>query len=116
MHVTHDLAIRIEIAQHGRVARLNRLMNSNRAAGEIVTPPSITLPWSILSTVSQACSLVRLLLEFILSNYPTHNHPIYRHMYIIFGSQAYVFISRSNILSRDMISRGIIIFKEFKSI
>ena len=34
-----------EIAQHGRVARLNRLVNSNRAAGEIVTPPSITLPW-----------------------------------------------------------------------
>ena len=43
MHVTHDLATRIEIAQHGRVARLNRLVNSNRAAGEIVTPPSIIL-------------------------------------------------------------------------
>ena len=45
MHVTNDLATRIEIAQHGRVAQLNRLVNSNRAAGEIVTPPSITLPW-----------------------------------------------------------------------
>ena len=50
MHVTHDLATRIEIAQHGRVARLNRLVNSNRAAGEIVTPPSITLPWKIRIT------------------------------------------------------------------
>ena len=40
MRVTHDLATRIEIAQHARVARLNRLVNSNRAAGEIVTPPS----------------------------------------------------------------------------
>ena len=37
MHVTHDLATRIEIAQHGRVARLNRLVNRNRADGEIVT-------------------------------------------------------------------------------
>ena len=48
VHVTHDLATRIEVAQHGRVSRLNRLVNSNRAAGEIVTPPSITLTWYIL--------------------------------------------------------------------
>ena len=40
MRVKHDLGTRIEIAQHGRVARLNRLVNRNRAAGEIVTPPS----------------------------------------------------------------------------
>ena len=38
--VTHDLGTRIEIAQHGRPARLNRLVNRNLAAVEIVTPPS----------------------------------------------------------------------------
>ena len=40
MPMTHDLGTRIEIAQHGRPARLNRLVNRNRATGEIVTPPS----------------------------------------------------------------------------
>ena len=40
VHVKHDLGTRIEIAQHGRVARLNRLVNRNRAASEIVTTPS----------------------------------------------------------------------------
>ena len=40
MRVKHDLGARIEIAQHGRAARLNRLVNWNRAAGEIVTTPS----------------------------------------------------------------------------
>ena len=40
MRVKHDLGTQIEIAQHGRVARLNRLVNRNRAAGEIVTTTS----------------------------------------------------------------------------
>ena len=40
MCVKHDLETRIEIVQHDRVARLNRLLNRNRAAGEIVTTPS----------------------------------------------------------------------------
>ena len=44
MGVTHDLTTRIEIAQHGRDARLNRSVNRNWAAGEIVTTPSITIP------------------------------------------------------------------------
>ena len=41
MRVKPDLGTQIEIAQHGRGARLNR----NRAAGEIVTSPSTTMPW-----------------------------------------------------------------------
>ena len=40
VRVKHDLETGIKIAQHGRVARLNRLVNRNRAAGEIVTTPS----------------------------------------------------------------------------
>ena len=40
MRVTRDLGTRIEIAQHGMVARLNRSVNRNRAGGEIVKPPS----------------------------------------------------------------------------
>ena len=40
MRVKHDLGTQIEIAQHGRAARLNRLVNRNRAACEIVTTPS----------------------------------------------------------------------------
>ena len=40
MRMTHDLGTWIEIAQHGRPARLNRLVNRNLAAVEIVTPPS----------------------------------------------------------------------------
>ena len=40
MRVTYDLRTRIEIAQQGRPAQLNRLVNRNRAAGEIVTTPS----------------------------------------------------------------------------
>ena len=40
MRVKHDLGTRIEIAQQGKVARLNRLVNRNRAAGEIVATPS----------------------------------------------------------------------------
>ena len=40
MRVKRDLGKRIEIAQHGRVARSNRLVNRNRAAGEIVTTTS----------------------------------------------------------------------------
>ena len=51
MHVTHDLATRIEIAQHGRVAQLNRLVNSNRATGEIVTPPTSFSFWLMVMTV-----------------------------------------------------------------
>ena len=43
MCVTHDLETRFEIAQHGRGARLNRSVNMNRAAGEIVTTPSMTI-------------------------------------------------------------------------
>ena len=38
--VKHDLGTRIEIDQHGRPARLNRVVNRKRAAGEIVTTPS----------------------------------------------------------------------------
>ena len=40
MRVKHDLGTRIEIAQHGRAVPLIRLVNRNRAAGEIVTTPS----------------------------------------------------------------------------
>ena len=40
MRVKYDLGTRIEIAQHGRVSRFNRLVNRNQAAGEIVTTPS----------------------------------------------------------------------------
>ena len=45
MRVTHDLRTRFEIAQHGRGARLNRSGNRNLTAGEIVTTPSITIPF-----------------------------------------------------------------------
>ena len=43
MRVTHDLGTRFEIAQHGTGARLNRSVNWNQAAVEIVTSPSITI-------------------------------------------------------------------------
>ena len=46
MRVTYDLGTRFEIAQHGKGARLNRSVNRNRAAGEIVTSPSIAIPCS----------------------------------------------------------------------
>ena len=45
MLVKHNLGTRFEIAQHGRGARLNRSVNRNRAAAEIVTYPSITISW-----------------------------------------------------------------------
>ena len=45
MRVTHDLVTWFEIAQHGMGARLNRSVNRNRAAAEIVTYPSITISW-----------------------------------------------------------------------
>ena len=41
MHVKHDMGTRFEIIQHGRGAQLNRSVNRNQAAGEIVTTPSI---------------------------------------------------------------------------
>ena len=44
MRVKRDLGTRFEIAQYGRGARLNRSVNRNQAAGEIVTTPSITGP------------------------------------------------------------------------
>ena len=43
MRVTHDVGTWFELAQRGMGARLNRSVNRNQAAGEIVTSPSITI-------------------------------------------------------------------------
>ena len=41
--MTRELGTRFKMVQHGRGNRLNRSVNKNLAAGEIVTSPSITI-------------------------------------------------------------------------
>ena len=47
MRVTHDVGTWFELAQRGMGARLNRSVNRNQAAGEIITTPSITISCSL---------------------------------------------------------------------